>query len=50
MFRLAILVLLALLVYLQVQLWTGAGGRAQVEDLAKSVEHSRPWAHGVCLR
>ncbi|MFN7783074.1 MAG: cell division protein FtsB [Lysobacterales bacterium] len=41
MFRLAILVLLALLVYLQVQLWTGAGGRAQVEDLAKSVERQR---------
>lgn len=41
MFRLAILALLALLVYLQVQLLTGAGGRAQVEDLAKAVERQR---------
>lgn len=37
MFRLITLVLLALLVYLQVQLWTGAGGRARVEDLTKAV-------------
>ena len=41
MYRLITLVLLALLVYLQVQLWTGAGGRAQVEDLAKAVERQR---------
>lgn len=41
MFRLITLVLLALLVYLQVQLWTGAGGRAQVESIATAVERQR---------
>jgi cell division protein FtsB len=41
MSRLITLVLLALLVYLQVQLWTGAGGRAPVDDLAKAVERQR---------
>ncbi len=41
MSRLIILVLLALLVYLQVQLWTGAGGRAQVDGLATAVERQR---------
>jgi cell division protein FtsB len=41
MSRLITLVLLALLVYLQVQLWSGAGGRAPVEDLAAAVERQR---------
>lgn len=41
MSRLITLVLLALLVYLQVQLWTGAGGRAQVESLGQAVERQR---------
>jgi cell division protein FtsB len=41
MYRLITLVLLALLVYLQVQLWAGAGGRAQVEDLGKAVAEQR---------
>ncbi len=41
MFRLLTLVLLALLVYLQVQLWTGEGGRAQVATLEESVKRQR---------
>jgi len=40
-FRLITLVLLALLIFLQLQLWTGDGGRKQVEDLRASVDRQR---------
>ena len=41
MFRLIALVLLALLVALQVKLWAGAGGLAEVRQLRQAVERQR---------
>jgi len=41
MFRLLVLLLLALLVALQVKLWAGSGGLAEVRRLERAVEQQR---------
>lgn len=50
MFRLIVLLLIGLLILLQLQLWTGEGGRQEVAALREAVERQRVENEGLEAR